>query len=276
MTDRGRYWTGRRVLVLGCTGFLGGWAVRGLLARGAEVVGLVRDPNPESDFFRDKLYHQVHISRGRAEDATRLRTLIAVYEPQLVVQCAADPNGVADAFHYAAVAAAGSIPVVIPVHPNAVVHPRTSQDREHTITFVRVPLLFGMGDRRWDRWPPRLFQSVARGEPLSPPPPELVGAPVLHIRDAVNGLLDVINPPEQPVAGQAGVRSAALTPQGTAADLFAAVVRQTTVGPRLHDTADTPEGVKALDPAVAETIVWYRTAVGPAVRPEMSPPKAAA
>src|SRR5687767_15631455 len=92
MSDRGRYWPGRRVLVLGCTGYLGGWAVRGLLARGADVVGLVRDPSPDSDFFRDKLYHQVHVARGRADDVVRLRTLIAVYEPQLVVQCAADPR----------------------------------------------------------------------------------------------------------------------------------------------------------------------------------------
>ena len=117
MTGRDRFWTGRRVFVLGCTGFLGGWAVRGLLARGADVVGLVRDPNPASGFFRDKLYRQVHVARGRADDVSRLRTLFAVYEPQFILQCAADPEGVADAFNSATTAAAGSIPVVIPVHP---------------------------------------------------------------------------------------------------------------------------------------------------------------
>src|SRR5262245_41555915 len=104
MADRGRYWPGRRVLVLGCTGFLGGWAVRGLLARGAVVVGLVRDPKRDSDFIRSGLYRHVYVARGRADNETRLRTLLSASEAQLVLQCAADPDGSSASINAAVVA----------------------------------------------------------------------------------------------------------------------------------------------------------------------------
>lgn len=42
------FWSGRRVLVTGCNGFLGSWLTRALDAAGAAVTGLIRDPLPDS------------------------------------------------------------------------------------------------------------------------------------------------------------------------------------------------------------------------------------
>ena len=46
--ERQDFWRGRRVFVTGCTGFLGSWLTAALIERGAAVVGLVRQQEPES------------------------------------------------------------------------------------------------------------------------------------------------------------------------------------------------------------------------------------
>src|SRR5205814_4908478 len=123
--------------------------------------------------------------------------LIAVYETQLVVQCAADPDGSADAYTRAAIAAAGAVPILAPVRIGTGIRPRSGYAGPVDVTFVRLPMLFGRGDRRWDRWPPRLLLAAARGGPLPPPPAELVGAPVLSVRVAVAALLTAVADPDR-------------------------------------------------------------------------------
>ncbi|MBI4627963.1 MAG: SDR family oxidoreductase, partial [Candidatus Rokubacteria bacterium] len=49
MTD---FWKGHRVLVTGATGVVGAWLVKDLLARGAHVVALVLDADPQSELHR--------------------------------------------------------------------------------------------------------------------------------------------------------------------------------------------------------------------------------
>ena len=39
LTPETGFWRGRRVLVTGCTGLVGAWTTRALVARGAHVVG---------------------------------------------------------------------------------------------------------------------------------------------------------------------------------------------------------------------------------------------
>ncbi|MGH6610682.1 MAG: GDP-mannose 4,6-dehydratase [Burkholderiaceae bacterium] len=62
------FWSGRSVLVAGATGFLGGWLVRALVHRGANVVALVRSPKPESQFFIESLNRQVAVEWGSVTD----------------------------------------------------------------------------------------------------------------------------------------------------------------------------------------------------------------
>ena len=83
------FWSQRKVLVTGSTGLLGGWMVRELLNRGAEVISLVRDCPPSCMFLRDGLDKRVTVAQGSLADRDLLRRLIAEYEIQDVFHLAA-------------------------------------------------------------------------------------------------------------------------------------------------------------------------------------------
>jgi len=67
-SERVLSWNSRRVLVTGATGIIGSWLVRELLARGAHVVTLVRDADPESELFRSGDIQRVSVVNGTLED----------------------------------------------------------------------------------------------------------------------------------------------------------------------------------------------------------------
>lgn len=65
-------WEGRTVLVTGATGFVGSWLCRALLDRGARVVALVRDWDPQSEFIRSGDITRCTVVSGCLEDAAVL------------------------------------------------------------------------------------------------------------------------------------------------------------------------------------------------------------
>lgn len=83
------FWQDRRVFVTGCTGLVGSATVRELVARGAHVVGLVRDQVARSALVRDGLDRQIDIVRGQIEDEPLLRRILAEYEIETVIHLAA-------------------------------------------------------------------------------------------------------------------------------------------------------------------------------------------
>ena len=82
--ERQDFWRGRRVFVTGCTGFLGSWLTAALLERGASVVGLVREREPQSELVRSGLI-------GRIEPVSY--THLDVYKRQAVVDGPGDDLG---------------------------------------------------------------------------------------------------------------------------------------------------------------------------------------
>ena len=61
-------WRGRRVLVTGATGLVGAWLTRDLLEKGADVVALARDWDPQSELIRSGDVNRVTVVNGVVED----------------------------------------------------------------------------------------------------------------------------------------------------------------------------------------------------------------
>jgi CDP-glucose 4,6-dehydratase len=61
-------WSTHRVLVTGATGIIGSWLAKELLQRGAHVVALVRDADPESELLRSGDIARVRVVNGELEE----------------------------------------------------------------------------------------------------------------------------------------------------------------------------------------------------------------
>jgi CDP-glucose 4,6-dehydratase len=83
------FWLDRPTLVTGATGLVGGWLVRRLLDAGADLVCLVRDWVPQSEFVRGQLIDQVKVVRGDVGDRAQLERTLGEYEIDTVIHLAA-------------------------------------------------------------------------------------------------------------------------------------------------------------------------------------------
>jgi len=82
-------WDQRRVLVTGATGLLGGWMVRELVNRGADVVAIVRDSVPRTFIEVEGLWPRITVCRGDINDGPLVRRVLAEYEVKTVFHLAA-------------------------------------------------------------------------------------------------------------------------------------------------------------------------------------------
>lgn len=62
------YWLNKSVLVTGATGLVGSWLVKDLIEKGARVVVLVRDTDPQSELIRSKTIKSCTVVNGCLED----------------------------------------------------------------------------------------------------------------------------------------------------------------------------------------------------------------
>ena len=83
------FWEGRKVLITGCTGFLGWWLTSELVRQKAEVVGLVRDLIPQAPFFAQGMDKKISMVRGQIEDYDTVERAINEYEIDTVFHLAA-------------------------------------------------------------------------------------------------------------------------------------------------------------------------------------------
>ncbi len=82
-------WTGRRVLVTGATGMVGSWLVKDLLGRGAGVVALVLDHDPQSELVRSGDIRRCAVVEGALEDISTLERAVTVHETDTVIHLGA-------------------------------------------------------------------------------------------------------------------------------------------------------------------------------------------
>ena len=91
------FWRDRPVFVTGASGLLGSWLVRHLLAAEADVVALVRDWVPRSEFAASGLLDRVRVVRGDVRDQETMERALGEYEIATVFHLAAQTTvGVAN------------------------------------------------------------------------------------------------------------------------------------------------------------------------------------
>ncbi len=74
------FWQGKKVLITGATGFLGGWVVRQLLEQGADIIAISRRPRPNSQLELAGFDRRATIIRGTAEDQAVVAGAFAAHE----------------------------------------------------------------------------------------------------------------------------------------------------------------------------------------------------
>jgi CDP-glucose 4,6-dehydratase len=86
------YWSGRRVLVTGHTGFKGGWLAAWLKRLGARVTGYALAPAQRPNLFElANIGDDIESSIGDLGDLVRLSAVVAAAEPEIVFHLAAQP-----------------------------------------------------------------------------------------------------------------------------------------------------------------------------------------
>jgi CDP-glucose 4,6-dehydratase len=83
------FWQDRPTLVTGSTGLVGAWLVPRLLARGADVICVVRDWVPQRELVRTGLLDRVTVVRGDVTDQGLLERTLGEYEIATVLHLAA-------------------------------------------------------------------------------------------------------------------------------------------------------------------------------------------
>lgn len=82
------FWQGRRVFVTGCTGFVGSWLTAALLEHQAEVIGLVRTREPDSQLVRTGLINRIIEVNGDLTDRDLLTSALRDHEIDTVFHLA--------------------------------------------------------------------------------------------------------------------------------------------------------------------------------------------
>jgi len=83
------FWNERQVFVTGASGFIGAWLIKELIKNGAHIVTLIRDPDPQSEYFRSGDYQKTTIIQGMLEDFNTLERSISEFEPDTIFHLAA-------------------------------------------------------------------------------------------------------------------------------------------------------------------------------------------
>jgi nucleoside-diphosphate-sugar epimerase len=251
-------WRGRRVLVTGCTGFLGGAVTRELLDRGATVVGLVRQRSGGREFAAECDAGRFHVIHGRAEDDARLHSAMAVHEVSAVFHLA---GAGLSAVLRAAALYHPRVPVVT-VRPAEQLRLAADDDEPPVpLGVARFGELFGPGDRKRSGVVPRTLTALLEGKPNATAGP---ARDFVFVRDAARACLSLA----EAVGAEARPRDCTFRSgweftESALAALVADVFAGRAVDVPEHDVPN-PFGWQPVTPfaaAIRETIAWYRESV---------------
>jgi CDP-glucose 4,6-dehydratase len=260
-------WQGRRVLVTGCTGFLGSAVTRELFTRGAVVVGLVRDRARGAEFVPEQRAGQFRPVYGRVEDAIRLHTAMAVHEVSAVFHLATADSFGNDRGTAAVLRAAGlyhsKVPVVAARPEQQLRLAGEQQTSPVPVGIARFGEVFGPGDRNAERVVPRTIAALLGGHhaPTGDDPPR----DFVFVRDAARACLKL--------AEAVGTRCESLDHTFRAGweltgRALAGVVADVVAGktPTAGECPPNPldwQPTTTLTEALGETIAWHRESLGP-------------
>jgi CDP-glucose 4,6-dehydratase len=259
MDERAPRWHGRRVLVTGCSGFLGGWVVRELLAAGAEVVGLVRDRAAWAAFARHRFTGRVHVVHGRVEDTFRVHSALAVHEAAAVFHLVAPIDRGTAAVLESVRRYDPRIPVVI-ARPFDAVPP--SPDAAVPLGVARFGEVFGGGDRNASRLVPATLIGLLTGDRATRAMDAGGPRDFVYARDAARACLTLAEViAERPQPHEVAFRSGwVLTAREMATAVRDVLDGRAPVAPGGPSPAN-PLGWHPAAPfadALAETVAWYR------------------
>lgn len=82
--DLENFWRDRSVLVTGGTGLVGSWLIKVLLEKGARVIALIRDHDPQSELFRSRNIDKTVVVDGCLEDMHALERAVNDHEVDTV------------------------------------------------------------------------------------------------------------------------------------------------------------------------------------------------
>ena len=86
------FWSGRRVLLTGHTGFKGSWLALWLLEMGANVTGFALNPDNDCNLFDNlELHHRLNHCIGDISDQNLLSQVVDSCQPEVVFHLAAQP-----------------------------------------------------------------------------------------------------------------------------------------------------------------------------------------
>lgn len=248
------FWRGRKVLVTGCTGFLGGAVARELLARGAEIVGLINE-RPATDILAPQQSGRTHLVRGRTDNVFRLHSAMAVHEIAAVFHLAAEDRG-APAVLQAVNLYSRRVPVVTarPLPQLTIAQPE--EPRDERLGVVRFGEVFGPGDRKLFRVVPATAIGAVSGDsiPVSTDGP---ARDFVFVRDAARACLR---------AAEAGPGEYAFRSGWLMTDRqMATAVRDACAGRAVKVSDSAPvvnplgwQPQQGLGEALNETLAWYR------------------
>jgi nucleoside-diphosphate-sugar epimerase len=268
-------WGGRKVLVTGCTGFLGGAVARELLDRGAEVVGVIEERSAGALFAKDRDAGRFHVVHGRLDNLFCVYTALAVHEVSAVFHLADEVDGPGKRDATAVLRAAALRDRELPV-----VAARPASDRPALGTIscgpaangiVRFGEVFGPGDRRPAHLVPRTIGGLLAGE--RPSPASSAARDYVHVRDAARACLAVAEEVGSGTALDVALCSGwELTGEEMAeaiVSVFEGRAPEAAVKPaRPNPFGWAPE--RPFEEALRETINWHRAHVAPSPR---TPPR---